>query len=1182
MTCGSCGTVNPDGARFCLSCGHPLVTRGDERRVATVVFADLVGFTTMAEAADPEQVKDLVDRCFERLAADIHAFGGQVDKVVGDAIIALFGAPVAHEDDAERAVRAALRMQESVVAYAAEQDAEVQMRIGVNTGEVVVGSLRAAGEYTAMGDVVNTAQRLQAAAVPGTVVVGPATYTSTREIISYQPLGELHAKGREEPVEAWVALEALLPPGYRRRRLQTPCVGREPEALLLAGAADVAVARQRALLALVLGDAGVGKSRLAEEVAGRIRADHDALVLEGRCVPYGEANVWWPVAEAIRHACGITPDDPLSDADKLATAAVVEVVGTAHPSAEARRVVNGLLWLLGYEVSLRDIDPLRAREEATRSVLVFLEASARRRPVVLVLSDLHWADELVLELVGDLLDRLSRCPFVLLATARTELLERWSTSTSRRNDVVLTLDPLERSAAGTLLDALVDDLDPSVRDALLDRGGGNPFFIEELVALLSDADGAAGALLDATSGSDPSSLVELPDTLRGLVAARLDALATDERNVLQDAAVWGRSGPLEALERMAADVHGLPDVARAVAGLADKEILVVDGSRWSFHSDLIRDVAYGTLTKRERALRHAGIASYLEHAQPSLREASDRAVDVIAWHFGAAADLVEELGTVEGIATPVLLRHAIDWLEEAARRAQVAQAIPVVVRLASHGLRVLGGEPSTRRVRLLLTRAAAHAQLRELDAARTDVATAMTEAVALDDDACIARAQLVTGEIQQLAGALDDARATLDQAVDAFVALDDPIGESDALRALGMTHIFAGDHPAAEAAIGRALARSRELDDRRGVAWAQQHLAWISFVEGRPAEAEQRLRESADTFAALGDTGGLGWTFGLLAFVRYNQGDFEEAERLGAQVLTDARQRGDRWGQGMMLLLTAGVRLWSGRSGDAVADAQGALATFRAIGDAFGEAQAVGALARASATHGDVDGGIRLLGSWLDGARTSVPLELRAVVSTSYACLAAQIGDPHRAAAALAAVPDAEVRPGGLGGTERFVADGLGRLQRGDLPGALDQLLQAVEADSAAGHAGASPYAQSVLALASAVARDDERVETLAAEVDASPRATYLDRLFCTMALALVSARRRDPDADLHASAAIAAADAVDDPVAQAVTRLAAAATRAKAEQSDAPATRVDAEERLALLGIDAAGWRRVFDAALG
>jgi class 3 adenylate cyclase/predicted ATPase len=1182
MTCGSCGTVNGAGSRFCSSCGHALVTRSDERRIATVVFADLARFTTLAEKRDPEQVKNLVDTCFERLAADVHAFGGQVDKVLGDAIIALFGAPVAHEDDPERAVRAALRMQESIATFAAERGLDVQMRVGVNTGEVLVGSLRAAGEYTAMGDVVNTAQRLQVAAEPGAIVVGRATYTATRDAIAYEPLGEVSAKGRTQAVEAWVARHALLPPGYRRRHQQTAFVGRDEEVRLLAGAVDLGVARSRAHVGLVLGDAGVGKSRLAEEVAEHARSRHGALVLEGRCVPYGEVNVWWPIAESLRAACGLSADDPLPTADHQATLAVVEVLGSVHPSVEAKRTVNGLLYLMGYEVSLRDIDPARARDEAVRSVLVFIEAAARNRPVLMVLSDLHWADQLVLELVDALIERLSRAPFVLLATARSELFERWTLPPGRHNDVLLTLDPLGRDAAAKVLDGLVDhDLDTSVREALLDRGGGNPFFLEELVALLGETDGGAGALLDATSGADPSSLAELPDTLRGLVAARLDGLEPAERSVLEDAAVWGRSGPVEALERMAVDIHGVHDVGVAVAALADKEILVLDAGRWSFHSDLIRDVAYGTLTKTDRALRHAGVASYLERAQPDRHDVSDRAVDVIAWHFGAAADLVDDLGSVEGIDREVLLDHAVDWLVEAARRAQVTQAITVAIRLASQALRLCGPEPTARRIGLLLTRAAARAQLRELDGARADVSEATAQAAELDDAPSRARALLVTGEVQQRAGELDEARATLDRAVEAFLSIGDPHGESESLRALGMTQIFSGDHDAAEQAISRALARSSELDDRRGVAWAQQHLAWISFVEGRPAEAEQRLSESATTFTELGDTGGLSWSLGLLAFVRYNEGDYDEALSLSAQVLTDARQRGDRWGEGMMLLVTAGVNLWSGRAAQAVTDAQGALGLFRAIGDAFGEAQAVGALARARATGGDVAGGSRLIDAWMDGARDTTAVDLRVGAATAAACLATQVGDPVRAEAALAAIGDVPHAPGGLGGTERYVAEGFARLQLGDLPTALDRLLVAVDADESAGHVDASPYARSVLALAAAVARDDDRVRDLTALVAASPRATYLDRLFCSLASALVTARCRLPDADGQAAAVVNAADATDDLVAQAVARLGAAAIRSYLDQSDAGATRVDAEERLALLGIDAVGWRRVFAAAL-
>src|SRR5690349_20167517 len=262
MACPTCGAVAPDDARFCPSCGHALTVRSDERRVVTVLFADLVGFTSLSETADPEAIKNLVDECFERLVAEIDSFGGKVDKIVGDAIVALFGAPVAHEDDAERAVRAALRMHETLALHATESGVDVRMRIGVNTGEVLVGALRAGGDYTAMGDVVNTASRLQTASEPGQVLVGPATHAATRETIAYDHLGPLQARGRDEPVEAYAAIEAPAPPGYRPNRLRTPLVGRDTELALLRHAIQAAVERERAQLVLLVGEAGVGKSRL--------------------------------------------------------------------------------------------------------------------------------------------------------------------------------------------------------------------------------------------------------------------------------------------------------------------------------------------------------------------------------------------------------------------------------------------------------------------------------------------------------------------------------------------------------------------------------------------------------------------------------------------------------------------------------------------------------------------------------------------------------------------------------------------------------------------------------------------------------------------------------------------------------------------------------------------------------
>jgi len=365
VDCPSCGNPAPAEARFCPTCGFALVTVQDERRIATVVFADLVGFTTFSEASDPEQVKALVDDCFAELSQDVTAFGGRVDKIVGDAIVALFGAPVAHEDDAERAVRAALRMQETLARQRHERGIDARLRVGVNTGEVIVGALRAGGDYTALGDAVNTAQRLETACEPDEVLVGSSTYEATRHAIQYEARGSLTVKGREEAVDAWRAVIAIAPPGQRRRHTRTPLIGREPEMALLRSIVDSAVVRSRAHFVLLTGDAGVGKSRLAGDIASYALQAHNARVVGGQCVPYG-ADVWWPIAEAIRGACGLGADDTAAGARQKLTDAVATIT-EIHDEGELARITNGLLYLLGHVGELADVDPTRARDDSARS-----------------------------------------------------------------------------------------------------------------------------------------------------------------------------------------------------------------------------------------------------------------------------------------------------------------------------------------------------------------------------------------------------------------------------------------------------------------------------------------------------------------------------------------------------------------------------------------------------------------------------------------------------------------------------------------------------------------------------------------------------------------------------------------------------------------------------------------------
>jgi class 3 adenylate cyclase/tetratricopeptide (TPR) repeat protein len=1126
--------------------------------VVTVLFADLVGFTGLSETADPEQVKNMVDGCFEHLVADIAAHGGRVDKLLGDAILALFGAPVAHEDDAERAVRAALAMQRSLARWADEQLAPaLRMRIGINSGEVLVGALRAGGDVTAMGDVVNTASRLQTAAAPGQVVVGRSTWEATQRVVRYTPLGEVQARGREAPIEAWVAEETIAPPGARIGRRHTPLIGRDEEVGLLSRAVDAAVCRNRPQLLLVVAEAGMGKTRLAEEVAADAEVRHGAVVLDGRCVPYGEANVWWPVAEAVRQGCGIDADDPIEEARDRTLARVRDALGTgngtgAGTDVDVERVTNGLLHLMGYDGPLQRIDPTRAREEVVRSLLEFVDGWSKVRPVVVVLSDLHWADDVVLELGDVLLERIADRPFVLVATARHNLLERWQPKPGRHNLVVLNLDPLDRNAAGTLLDTLLESEVPDdLRDVLLDRSGGNPFFLEELVSLVAES----------RTGS-----TELPHTLRGLVAARLDGLTPDERSVLEDASVLGRRCPVDALVIMGEKVHGLAEISAVVDRLVAKDILEVSEGEYAFRSDLVREVAYGMLTKADRARRHAGIAGWMEqydHDRPS-------SVDRIAHHYATAATLVAELGSVEGLGND-LCDRALLWLERALAKAESAELHVVARRLATRGLE-LPHDGHGARLRFLLARARASTQLREVDTATHDLDEAMVEAEHSGDAhgrACVLLAQ---GDLEQKRGDLDASVRTLREAIDAFRAIDDAKGEADALRTIGMTQLFAEDIAHAEGAFAEALDLYRTVDDRRGEAWSLQNLAWVSYMSGRTEEAERWLTTSVETFRDIGDQGGLGWALGLLAFVRYHQGRFDEAEELGERMLDEARRRHDVWAAGMMLVLVGSLRLWTGRAESAIAPATEARDLFFDMHDWFGEMQAVGVLGRSLLAVGRVDEGFHEVNTARGRAASMPAATARDIADILVLCAAAQVGEPDRAS--LAGVPEIDDE-GRLGFNDRDIAASLLALQRGDPATALARLERIVEVDATSG------YANAAVALARAMVGDAAGADAAARVTSQLDSVTYADRVYALLGVATAHAAIDEPDA---AHAAIAEARRItaegDDVLLARIIDVAAARVAQRLGDDGADDAVRRAHVGLSDLGVVQPGWDTLFRAA--
>jgi class 3 adenylate cyclase/tetratricopeptide (TPR) repeat protein len=1164
--------------------------------VVTVLFADLVGFTALSEHRDPEQVTRLVDRCFERLVADIEAFGGRVDKIVGDAVLALFGAPTAHEDDAERAVRAAFQLHRTLADATADLGFPARLRVGLNTGEVLVGSLRAGGDYTAMGDVVNTAQRLQSAAEPGQVLVGQATYLATRRAVTYRSLSALTAKGRDALVPAWVAEGADLPPGYRPDRHRAPLVGRDDEVALLSHTLNVAIARNRAALLLLVGEAGVGKSRLAEEVAERARECHDALVLQGRCVPYGEANVWWPVADAVRAACGVAPgDDQDVVTEKLrATVAVaMEPAGPASPgeittlpTADATalvdpdddsvdRIVDGLLHLLGFEGVLRGIDAARARDEATRALLAFAAASARRRPLAVVLSDLHWADDVVLDVVGALCERNARQPFVVLATARPSLAQRWSPPEGGHHSVVIHLDPLGPEAAAQLLRCLAGDrmaeLDDHVTVDLLDRASGNPLFLEELVSWLE--------------GSRPT---DLPDTLRGLVAARLDGMTAPERRVLEDAAVLGSSGRVDWLATMHREAHGGDDeVGGALVGLQDADLLAVDGESWEFRSELVREVAYGTMTKERRAKVHAGIASWLEQEE---RPHHDALVDSIAHHYGRAATLAADLGDASSVLRD-LAGPAVHWLRSAGERAAQADTPRRAAVLFAEALTLLDMiPPGTRaadetedRVELLLARSAAYRELREVELARADADTARGIAEAAGDERAAVRAMVADADAALRGGAPDDADALLDEALARAEAAGDDKSQATALRVRGFAALLRNDPEAAVASLEPALDLYTALGDRRGRAWALQNLSWAHFIAGRIDDAEPSLHDSAALFAELGDRGGLGWAMGLLAFTRFYSGYPDEAEAMAEEAFSSARLAGDRWAVGMGQVLTASIRLWTGRAESAIEQAREALETFEAINDDYGRVQARLPLGRALVTAGRVAEGFAMLEQARASLLPSHSPRFTAFSATGLLSAAVQVGDRARAADALAVLPTLELSSDDLataGAGEYLVSRALLALQRSCPDEALELLSEVRRATGQRAEVG---YTGAVTALAMAAAGRQDDAMAAATAVDGDQRSTYLDRLWAGLATGALAARRGDCAAvGACFSALCDRVDATEDQVAQALVRLGWAMALRVVDDPDASDFAERASTRFADLGVEPEGWTVVLRQAVG
>lgn len=1210
MTCPACATEVPQGARFCPSCGNLLV-QTEERRVVTVLFADLVGFTSMSEAADPEEIKHLIDQCFQRLVADVTAFGGTVDKIIGDAILALFGAPTAHEDDPERALRAAFRMQRSLEAFNAERGLGLQIRIGINTGEVLVGALRAGGDYTAMGDTVNIASRLETLAEAGEVLVGPTTQAATVGIVNYTPRGEIGLRGRDEPVPVYLASGELAPPGRHRSATLSPLVGRDLEHALLETAIDTAVARRRAGLCQIVGEAGMGKTRLAREAAHGATERHDAMVLESMALPYDETNPLRCLGDAIAAAADVSAGDSTVVATRRVSSLVAEVLQSDSNSTSAvnyeeiDEITDVVLAVLG-RVGSGDPAEIEWRAEATfRSLRRFLGALTQRQPVVLLLSDVHWAEERLLSVLEQLLAALANQPFVVITTARWNVDEqRWTVPPGRHSTVVLNLDPLSREATAELAAELLGGSVPAyLADQLYERSGGNPFFLEEMCVLLRES-GVVGP--GARPDHEERSLAEMPDTLRGLVAARLDTLSSPERRLVDAASVLGGGGSISELLEMTSATNPTTSAEGDPATfqrLVDKDIFTSEADAWTFRSDVVRDVAYSMLTKTDRAERHLDVALWL--AQNRDDPAAD-SVGVIADHFASAVELGADAGqTAAGKSAAGRSREgdagdgdvfeggmtevAIEWLGRAGQWAAARDSHYAAAQFYRRAIEMLG-DADPRLIDMSLGRASARLRLGELHGAHADAELARALATLNGDRMAAAHGLRVLGEV----ALADDEHAAADKlladALDQFRTQGEVREAAEALRLRGLAALRAGEYARADRYINEANGTFAHLGDESGVAWCLQNLAWLSFEQGLIVEAGERLTTAIDRFSDLGDTVGLATAEGLLAFLRFHSGERDEAEELARSVHGIAHERGERFTEAMMDLLLGSLSLWSGRAAEAVERAKAAEQVFRDVHSDFGEVQALGLLGRAYAAVGELQRSRAMLAECLQRASDMPGRPLEGFARAVRAGAAVQMGQPEMVTDDLARAGweqsesprqrESGFSPGEaavIGQRDLDVSLGLALAQLGHPHDAIDALEAVPTADLP------STYLHSCRAIAYATAGRTVDALEQSRFAMASGTGTYVDVRNALVARALAHAR----DADLPAMESafeqvMILNDATDSRLSQTVVRLARAIGHESFDAPDTAALRSDAEVAIAQLGGRPTGWETAFRLAAG
>jgi class 3 adenylate cyclase/tetratricopeptide (TPR) repeat protein len=948
--CPSCGEENPERFRLCGFCGAQLAPHAatpDVRKTVSIVFCDLKGSTNLGEALDSESLREVLNTYFNEMKAVLESHGGTVEKYIGDAIMAVFGLPKVHEDDALRAVRAAWDMKHALGGVndriEAHWGVRLENRTGVNTGEVVAGDV-SAGQRLVTGDAVNTAARLEQAAPTMEILVGEPTYRLVKDFVATEPVEPLELKGKADRVPAYLLMDV---PGIEKgeaiaRRLDAPMVGRADKLASLEGALDRAIERDRAELAIVMGPAGVGKSRLLHEFLER--SNDRARSLRGRCLSYGDGITFWPLGEIARNAAGIVDDDPLD----VARGKLDALLGPDLSDVAAR---------IGSAIGLIDTSfPLEETFWATRRLF---EELARDRPLIVLVDDIHWAEQTFLDLIRSVVES-TEAPLAFVCSSRRELLEDhpdWAEEGDAQRNIVL--EPLSEQESALVVEHLLGnaEIDEAARARIIAAAEGNPLFVEQVLSMLVD-DGSLSRAADGrwvlASGVDQLSI---PPSISALITARLDRLGSTDRTVIEHGAVFGQVFFRGAIEDMVPDpvkTH----VGTSLVTLCGKELIRRQESQLagqeSFRFDhiLIRDAAYHGLLKRARADLHERFVDWIERVTP---ERTREYEEIRGYHLEQAYTIRIQLAPLDDHVIGLGLRGA-EYLSSAGHRALARGDLPAAASLLRRAAQLFPSGDS-RRLRHLLEAGEAHIELGEFAIAETLLTSAIEGAATAGERALEVTGNLILLDIRYVTTPEEVEHAMVDEigsAIAELEALNDQEGLAKAWRLLTLFHWEACRWGTGEDAAQKMIEHARAAGNRMLEARVLPALATCALYGPRPvpeaiAVCEELLERTQD------DRKGEALTIRALAHLEAMRGDFERARELYRRSRASLEELGWKLHAASASISSGPIELLAGDPVAAEAELRRDDEALQRIGDRYYRSTLAGLLAEALYEQGKLE-----------------------------------------------------------------------------------------------------------------------------------------------------------------------------------------------------------------------------------